>query len=263
MSTPRVLEPPCSCASKRVHRRLQPRLLAQRRPAPCRPRSRSPAAPACSSSSRYARFLPAMSKMPPENLQSALTASTARSRRGPISMAAKLATLGGISQVLPSEGFHRRAREGLGTLSGFPLLHHRVGEGGLRPPEPERGRVWEPSEGSHYTHRVGEGGLRPPEPERGRVWEPSEGSHYTHRVGGGGLRPPEPERGRVWEPSQGSHYYTSRRRRRASPAGARAREGLGTLRGFPSHRVGGGGLRPAEPERGRVWEPFQGSHHIA
>jgi len=44
------------------------------------------------------------------------------------------------------------------------------------------------------------------------------------------------------------------------PAGARAREGMGTLSGFPSDRVGGGGLCPPEPERGRVWEPFQGSH---
>ena len=38
---------------------------------------------------------------------------------------------------------------------------YRVGGGGLRPPEPERGRVWEPSQGSH--HRVGEG-FRTPNP---------------------------------------------------------------------------------------------------
>ena len=52
----------------------------------------------------------------------------------------------------------------------------------------------------------------------------------------------------------------SRRRRRASPAGARAREGMGTLPGCPSDRVGVGGLRPPEPERGRAWAPSQGAH---
>jgi hypothetical protein len=52
---------------------------------------------------------------------------------------------------------------------------------------------------------VGSGGLSPPEPERGRVWEPSQGSHVNDGVGSGGLSPPEPERGRAWEPSQGSH----------------------------------------------------------
>ena len=81
--------------------------------------------------------------------------------------------------------------------------------------------------------RVGGGGLRPPEPERGRVRSPFKAP--ITRVGGGGLRPPEPERGRVWEPFQGSHH--PRRRRRASPAGARAREGLGTLSGFPSQPI--------------------------
>jgi hypothetical protein len=34
---------------------------------------------------------------------------------------------------------------------GLPPDADRVGEGGLSPPEPERGRVWEPSQGSHLN----------------------------------------------------------------------------------------------------------------
>jgi hypothetical protein len=37
-------------------------------------------------------------------------------------------------------------------------------------------------------------------------------------------------------------------------------EGFG-LRNFANDRVGVGGLCPLEPERGRVWEPFEGSHY--
>ena len=117
----------------------------------------------------------------------------------------------------PRLGRAPSSREGSRPVQGSP---DRVGEGGLSPPEPERGRDgeaersergggggWgaegrsEPSQGS--ADRVGEGGLSPPEPERGRVLEPSQGSN--NRVGEGGLSPPEPERGRVLEPSQGSN----------------------------------------------------------
>jgi hypothetical protein len=43
-------------------------------------------------------------------------------------------------------------REGLPPDAGSS---NRVGEGGLSPPEPERGRAWEPSQGSHLNDRVG------------------------------------------------------------------------------------------------------------
>jgi len=48
------------------------------------------------------------------------------------------------------------------------------------PAEPERGRVWEPCQGTHQG-RVGEAGLSPAEPERGRVWEPFQGSHQNQK----------------------------------------------------------------------------------
>jgi ferric-dicitrate binding protein FerR (iron transport regulator) len=83
---------------------------------------------------------------------------------------------------------------------------NRVGEGELSSQEPERGRAWEPSQGSHHKQRVGEGELSSQEPERGRAWEPSQGSHHKQRVGEGELSSQEPERGRAWEPSQGSHH---------------------------------------------------------
>jgi len=115
--------------------------------------------------------------------------------------------------------------------------HERVGSARLRPAQPERARFWrgraqrgcgrveagaegERTQDSH--HRVGEGRLRRPEPERARVCEPL-GSH--HRVGEGRLRS---------QSARGFGFPSSRRRRPASPAGARAREGLGTLPGFPS-----------------------------
>ena len=55
-----------------VDRRLEPRLLAQHAPAPCRRRSRSPRRRSARPARLSAVFLPSMSKMPPENLQSAL-----------------------------------------------------------------------------------------------------------------------------------------------------------------------------------------------
>ena len=144
-------------------------------------------------------------------------------------------------------------------LSGRGRAPGRVGAGGLRPPEPQRGTVWKPSQGFHHdarfgnpprvpiTDRVGAGGLRPPEPQ--------------HRVGAGRLGLPEPQRGKVWKPSQGFHYDAGfgnrrvpitdfRRRRRAPPAGAQ-------------HRVGAGRLGLPEPQRGKVWKPSQGFHYDA
>ena len=69
--TPRVLEPPCSCASsRRPSTSAAPARAA--RPAPCRPSFQKSRRAVCSSSSAMRRRLPSMSKMPPENLQSAL-----------------------------------------------------------------------------------------------------------------------------------------------------------------------------------------------
>jgi hypothetical protein len=100
-----------------------------------------------------------------------------------------------------------------------------------------------PAQGS--PDRVGEGGLSLPEPERGRDGETErEGASVASGCGGEGAGPEVPEGGSErgggggWgaegrsEPSQGSH-----------------------------DRVGEGGLCPPEPERGRVWEPSQGSHN--
>jgi hypothetical protein len=57
--------------------------------------------------------------------------------------------------------------------------HDRVGGAGLCPAKPERGRVWEPSQGSHESvaDRVGSQPALPAADHRGRVWEPSQGSH--------------------------------------------------------------------------------------
>jgi phosphopantothenoylcysteine decarboxylase / phosphopantothenate---cysteine ligase len=63
-----------------------------------------------------------------------------------------------------------------------PEMPSRDGEAGLCPAEPERGRVWEPAQGS-YVSRDGEAGLCPAEPERGRVWEPAQGSHVIALAG--------------------------------------------------------------------------------
>jgi hypothetical protein len=81
----------------------------------------------------------------------------------------------------------------------------RVGSGGLSPPEPERGREWEPSQGSHLEDRVGSPPALPAAYHRGRVWEPSQGSHLEDRVGSPPALPAAYHRGREWEPSQGSH----------------------------------------------------------
>jgi hypothetical protein len=89
------------------------------------------------------------------------------------------------SEPVPSSRVGRRPAQG---------SHDRVGEGGLSPPEPERGKDGE----AERSERGGGGGWG----AEGRS-EPSQGSH--DRVGEGGLSPPEPERGKVWEPSQGSH----------------------------------------------------------
>ena len=98
----------------------------------------------------------------------------------------------------------------------------------------QRGRVWEPSQGSHLDNRVGSRPALPAADQRGRVWEPSQGSHLDNRVGSRSFAAAD-QRGRVWEPSQGSHLDNrvgSRQlcRRRTS------REGLGTLPGFPIDR---------------------------
>ena len=47
---------------------------------------------------------------------------------------------------------------GYGNALRVPMIHDRVGGGGLCLPEPERGRVWEPSQGSHNNR--GESGSR-------------------------------------------------------------------------------------------------------
>jgi len=98
-------------------------------------------------------------------------------------------------------GFGEAEREGASVASG-------CGGEGAGPEVPEggsergRGGGWgaegrsEPSQGSH--DRVGEGGLRPPEPERGRGWEPSQGSHYyeilNRRTSSRSRREPPPSR---------------------------------------------------------------------
>jgi hypothetical protein len=66
-----------------------------------------------------------------------------------------------------------------------------------------RGKVWEPSQGSH-VNRVGSPPAAPAANHRGKVWEPSQGSH-VNRVGSPPALPAANHRGKVWEPSQGSH----------------------------------------------------------
>ncbi len=175
------------------------------------------------------------------------------SRRGKVRVHAAPRIIGQPSELLGKSELAGKAEAGgFGNPPRVPIT--RVGGGELRSPEPERGRVWEPSQGSHYTRwrrraslagaRAREGlGTLPGFPlhalaEASFARRSQSAGGFGNpprvpitRVGGGELRSPEPERGRVWEPSQGSHY--TRWRRRASLAGARAREGLGTLPGFP------------------------------
>jgi hypothetical protein len=116
--------------------------------------------------------------------------------------------------ALAEASFARRSRSagGFGTV-GVPI--YRVGGGELSSPKPERGRVWEPSQGSHNNRAVAlmveqrspkprVVGSSPACPARSRRRELSQGS--SDRVGGVELCSPKPERWRVWEPSQGSHY---------------------------------------------------------
>jgi len=92
-----------------------------------------------------------------------------------------LAQAGFARGLLPHFCSHSTGRFGNSfkrLITGVPIT--RVGVAGLSPAEPERGRVWEPSQGS--MTRVGVARLCLAEPERGRVWEPSQGSHYTRAV---------------------------------------------------------------------------------
>ena len=57
----------------------------------------------------------------------------------------------------------------------------RVGSPPALPAADHRGRVWEPSQGSH-ENRVGSPPALPAADHRGRVWEPSQGSHESTRL---------------------------------------------------------------------------------
>ncbi len=84
------------------------------------------------------------------------------------------------------------------------------------------------------------------------------------REGGSGAAPHLPRFARRPLPARarGEEIWPLRGHQKADPDFSRWL--LNTLKGFPSsvpiRRVGEGGLCPASPERGRVWEPSQGSH---
>jgi len=95
---------------------------------------------------------------------------------------------------------------------------------------------------------------------RGRVWEPFEGSHVNIAWAARRLGRRRTIAGGFGNPSR-VPMSTSRGQLAGSAGDAPSREGLGTLRGFPcQHRVGSSPARPATHHRGRVWEPFEGSH---
>ncbi len=70
---------------------------------------------------------------------------------------------------------------GLGSLAASWWLRNRVGSPPALPAAHHRGRVWEPSQGSH-DDRVGSPPALPAAHHRGRVWEPSQGSHFNEPV---------------------------------------------------------------------------------
>jgi hypothetical protein len=111
------------------------------------------------------------------------------------------------------------------------------------------------------TSRVGGGELCTPEPERGRVWEASEGSEdqgSEDRVGGAGLCPAEPERGRVWEEKGLGRLPFPSHHNRAVALMVEQRSPkprvVGSSPACPAHaRVGLAGLSLVKPARGKVW----------
>src|SRR5204862_4983234 len=66
------------------------------------------------------------------------------------------------------------SRERMGTRRGFPFPS-RVGAQAAPPPEPHRGRVWEPAEGSHFRVASGRRRLRRRSPIAGGYGNPPRG----------------------------------------------------------------------------------------
>src|SRR6185295_15811122 len=130
------------------------------------------------------------------------------------------------------------------------------GEDGLCPSEPIAGGFGNPLRVPITTVRVGGGRALPVRAHRGRVWEPSQGSHhYRSRRGRTGFARPSPSREGLGTLSGFPSLPFASGEDGLCPSEPIA-GGFGNPLRVPitTVRVGGGRALPVRAHRGRVWE---------